>query len=40
MSVLVWVIIGVVLLILIMMLVSIYNRLVRGKNQYENAFRT
>ena len=38
MSVLVWVIIGVVLLILIMMLVSIYNRLVRGKNQYENAF--
>ena len=38
MDVLVWVIIGVVLLILIMVLVSIYNRLVRGKNQYENAF--
>ncbi len=28
----------VVLLILIMIMVSIYNRLVRGKNQYENAF--
>ena len=34
----VWVIIGVVLLILIMMMVGIYNRLVRGKNQYANAF--
>ena len=38
MSVLVMVIIGVVLLILIMMMVGIYNRLVRGKNQYANAF--
>ena len=38
MSVLVMVIIGVVLLILIMMVVGIYNRLVRGKNQYANAF--
>ncbi len=38
MSALVWVIIGVVLLILIMIMVSIYNRLVRGKNRYENAF--
>ncbi len=38
MSVLVMVIIGVVLLILIMMVVGIYNRLVKGKNQYANAF--
>ncbi|MCS5628522.1 MAG: LemA family protein [Planctomycetes bacterium] len=38
MSTLVLVIVGVVLLILIMIVVGIYNRLVRGKNQYANAF--
>ena len=31
-------IIGVVLFILIVIVVGIYNRLVRGKNQYANAF--
>ena len=38
MSTLVLVIVGVVLLILIMIVVGIYNRLGRGKNQYANAF--
>ena len=38
MSTLVLVIVGVVLLILIMIVVGIYNRLVRGKNQYATAF--
>ena len=34
----VWIIVAVVVFILIIMMVSIYNRLVRAKNQYANAF--
>ena len=34
----VWIIVAVVVFILIIMMVGIYNRLVRAKNQYANAF--